>query len=125
MVRLLTGTWQLWDLGTGKHLRSCEGHSSSILALQLDHRKLISGSRDETVKVSPAACFLAIELTPAAWQVWDLATGTCDATLTDGVGIVWCLAFDDRRLFTGSNQQAGKMWDFGGDCADKAIRYIQ
>lgn len=42
---------QLWDLRGGSALRSYEGHTYSILSLQMDGTKIVSGSRDESIRV--------------------------------------------------------------------------
>lgn len=42
---------QLWDMRGGNSLRSYEGHTYSILSLQMDGSKIVSGSRDESIRV--------------------------------------------------------------------------
>ena len=49
----------MWDLGSGEHVRTLEGHSDSVTcaALSPDSSTLVSGSADKTLRV------------------WDLASG--------------------------------------------------
>ncbi|KAF3307605.1 hypothetical protein TWF173_002688 [Orbilia oligospora] len=74
------------------------GHSDSVYCVQFDQEKIITGSRDRTVRV------------------WDIATGQClrvigashdprpgSSTIGYHKGSVLCLQFDDRILVTGSS----------------------
>lgn len=52
---------KLWDLRGGTALRSYEGHTYSILSLQMDGSKIVSGSRDESIRVRRCSmCVLAL-----------------------------------------------------------------
>lgn len=59
----------------------------------------------------------------AVRQIWDLHSNKCLSTLPEQ-GIVWCIGFDDTRLFAGSNLQSVRMWDYGYDCRGKAMQYV-
>ena len=52
---------QLWDLTTGKELRTFTGHTGTVwsVAFNLDERLILSGSQGGTVRVWPG---------PAAWR---------------------------------------------------------
>ena len=57
-------TVRLWDLRTGKCVRTMKGHTNSVLSVDMDGhcRTAVSGSEDTTVRL------------------WDLGTGRCSAT---------------------------------------------
>jgi WD40 repeat protein/serine/threonine protein kinase len=78
---------KVWDLETGKMIRSLSGHSGAILSLAQDRdgKRLYSGSADRTIKA------------------WDLQTGETILTMQGGGGDVGCLALsaDGKRLFSG------------------------
>src|SRR5262245_7447717 len=104
-TRLVTGSWEgavrLWDLRTGKQIRTFKGHADMITAAALsrDSKRLVTASLDgtarlwavasgEVIRVYPAgekgqACLAAID-SEAKWMVasvgpiaklWDLDTG--------------------------------------------------
>ncbi len=56
----------LWDLQTGKEIRTLKGHTDRVIAIAFspDRRTLLSGSRDKTVKL------------------WDIETGAVRRTFT-------------------------------------------
>ena len=58
-------TVRLWDLRTGKCVRTMEGHTDGVCSVDIDGgcRTAISGSLDKTVRL------------------WDLGSGRCSATL--------------------------------------------
>ncbi len=67
--RAVSGSWdgtlRLWDLETGKSLRTLEGHTDwvSAVAVLADGRRALSGSEDGTLRL------------------WDLETGESLRTL--------------------------------------------
>ncbi|GAA5850910.1 hypothetical protein JCM9279_006239 [Rhodotorula babjevae] len=99
--RLYRDRWlleQRW--ATGKPSWSWfEGHADSVYCVQFDERKVVSGSRDQTVRI------------------WDLASGTTTATLQGHEGSVLCLQYDDKILVTGSSDSRVIVWDLIGDPA--------
>lgn len=52
------GVVRLWDMRSGKIIRTLEGHTDAITSLKFDSRNLITGSLDRSVRI------------------WDLRTGT-------------------------------------------------
>ncbi|CAI6311418.1 unnamed protein product [Periconia digitata] len=64
---LITGSYdatvKVWDLTTGKEIRTLQGHTEGIRCLQFTDTVLITGSLDGSVKV------------------WDWRTGECKATI--------------------------------------------
>ncbi|BGP04453.1 hypothetical protein JCM10049v2_000254 [Rhodotorula toruloides] len=84
-----------------------EGHTDSVYCIQFDERKIISGSRDQTIRV------------------WDIASGTTIHTLTGHEGSVLCLQYDSSILVTGSSDSRVIVWDLVGDEATGKGKYEQ
>jgi WD40 repeat protein len=82
-------TLALWELETGRRVRSFDGHTSAVNALTVtrDGRFAFSGSDDGTIRL------------------WDLETGKCLRTLEQAAGAVSALALtpDGRFLISASN----------------------
>ena len=97
---LMTGSYdatiKIWDIETGKEIRTLIGHTAGIRCLQFDSTRLITGSLDQTVKI------------------WNWRTGQCVRTL-DGYsqGVVG-LHFDDKLkiLAAGSMDSTVRLHDF-------------
>ncbi|GJN92135.1 hypothetical protein Rhopal_005165-T1 [Rhodotorula paludigena] len=97
--RLFRDRWLLerrWDRGKPSW-SWFEGHTDSVYCVQFDERKIISGSRDKTIRV------------------WDIASGETTATLTAHEGSVLCLQYDDEILVSGSSDSRVVVWDLVGD----------
>ena len=75
--------------------RPPRGHTDAVLCLQFDGEKLVSGSKDMSIKV------------------WSLATGQCRLTLHGHEGAVTCLQFDSKRIVSGALDRVIKIWDIG------------
>lgn len=74
--------------------RTLKGHQDSVYCLQVDDTKIVTGSRDRSVKV------------------WDKQTGVCKHTLNGHQGSVLCLKFSgESLLFTGSSDCKVIQWD--------------
>jgi F-box and WD-40 domain protein 1/11 len=79
------------------------GHADSVYCLEFDSKRIISGSRDQTIKV------------------WDIQTGHCLATFRGHHGSVLCLKFekdwdingDGKKGFmiSGSSDRKALVWD--------------
>jgi F-box and WD-40 domain protein MET30 len=95
---LVTGSYdatiKIWDINTGREIRTLHGHQSGIRCIQFDDTKLISGSMDRTVKV------------------WNWRTGECLKTFPGHRGGVITLHFDSNILATGSVDKTVKIWNF-------------
>jgi WD40 repeat protein len=90
-------TLKVWDLETGRVLRTLEGHTIRVegVAVTADGRRAVFASYDKTLKV------------------WDLETGSALRTLeghTDGVTGVAVMA-DGRRAVSASYDKTLKVWD--------------
>jgi F-box/WD-40 domain protein MET30 len=101
---VMTGSFdksiRVWDLTTGKHLRTLTGHSRCVRALQFDDAKLVTGAMDNTLKI------------------WNYHTGQCIRTLEGHTGGVLSLDFVDSRLMaSGSTDNTIRVWNFeAGEC---------
>ncbi|KAA1138867.1 hypothetical protein PGTUg99_025767 [Puccinia graminis f. sp. tritici] len=88
---------KLWDLDSGKLIRTFEGHLRGLACLKLveETRQIITGSNDETIKI------------------WNLITSQCLRTLLGHSGLVRSLDFSlpHNRLVSGSYDKTIKVWD--------------
>ena len=95
--RLATGSYdstiKIWDLDTGKEIRTLRGHLEGLRCLQLDENILISGSLDKTIKI------------------WDWRTGKCVRTLNQHQGGVIGLHFQKPWLVSGSIDGTAILWN--------------
>ena len=100
-------TLKLWDLASGKELRTFTGHSGwvSSVAIAPDGRTALSGSQDKTLKL------------------WDLATGKELRTFTGHSGSVSSVAIapDGRTVLSGSYDRTLRLWDFTRGVAQRAF----
>ena len=91
-------TLWVWDVESGRCLRTLEGHTGSVYAVSLtpDGRRAVSGSDDNTLRV------------------WDVETGECLLTLEGHAGGVNAVSLtpDGRRAISGSNDSV--LWGWRG-----------
>jgi WD40 repeat protein len=87
-------TAKLWDLGTGRELRTVNGHTKSVssVAFSADGKTLATGSWDKTVKL------------------WDVSSGRELRTLIGHSDLVDAVAFTGNFLLTGSADATMKLW---------------
>lgn len=90
----LDSTVRLWDVQTGKCLKTFFGHVEGVWALAGDTLRVVSGAEDRTVKV------------------WDSRTGRCERTFTGHAGPVTCIGLSDSRMCTGSEDCDLRMYSF-------------
>ncbi len=86
----------IWDLQSGKRLRTLEGHSNKVnsVALTADGNTIVSGSADRTVKV------------------WDFHSGDLLCTLeghSDEVNSV-AVTRDSKNIVSSSNDCTVRIW---------------
>jgi WD40 repeat protein len=136
-------------------LQTLEGHSDEVgsVAFSHDSTKLVSASRDMTIKVwdtSSGACLQTLEghssyvssvaishdstkLTSASWdetvKVWDASSGACLQTLKGHSSHVNSVAFshDSTKLASASSDDTVKVWDVSSGACLRALntgRYL-
>jgi F-box/WD-40 domain protein MET30 len=93
----LDSTIRLWDVATGKCLRTFFGHVEGVWDLAADSLRMVSGSEDRTLKI------------------WDPRTGDCEGTFTGHTGPVTCVGLSDSRIATGSEDSEVRMYSFKSD----------
>ncbi|MEG5014507.1 MULTISPECIES: WD40 repeat domain-containing protein [unclassified Microcoleus] len=90
-------TIKLWDVTTGKEIRTLQGHSNSVVSNSFspDSKILASGSDDNTIKL------------------WDVTTGKEIRTLKGHSKGVLSVSFspDGKTLASGSGDKTIKLWD--------------
>jgi WD40 repeat protein len=97
---LLSATHQkavLWEVATGKRVRTLKKHAGWITAISFssDGRYAVSGGDDQTV------------------QLWEVATGRYIHTFTGHSGSINAVALSDdgKRVLSGSSTGEIKLWD--------------
>ena len=96
----LDSTVRLWNVATGKCVRTFFGHVEGVWALAADTLRVVSGSEDRTVKV------------------WDTRSGRCERTFTGHAGPVTCIGLSDSRMCTGSEDCEVRMYSFKNEIED-------
>lgn len=93
-------TLKLWDVCTGKEIRTFVGHRGPVLSAVFapDGTHIISGSAD------------------LALCIWETATGNLVRTIRGHVGSVLCVAIDPtgRVILSGSMDSTAKLWEMCG-----------
>ncbi|VEU20952.1 DEKNAAC101846 [Brettanomyces naardenensis] len=92
----LDNTIKLWDVHTGKCIRTQFGHIEGVWSIAADTFRIVSGAHDRTIKV------------------WDLQTGQCMHTFGGHVSPISCVALGDSRIVCGLENGEVKMYCF--DC---------
>lgn len=95
---LMTGSYdatvKIWDLETGREIRTLTGHTQGIRCLHFDDARLITGSMDNTIKV------------------WNWRTGECINTFRVHSKGVIGVHMADKLLASGSSDNTIVVHDF-------------
>jgi WD40 repeat protein/serine/threonine protein kinase len=101
-----SGEVHLWELATGRRLRSFTGHGGAVtsVCLSADGRYALSGSTDATLKL------------------WEIASGLCLRTFAGHADAVTSVAFsaDGRYALSGSADRTLKLWVLDWELEDKS-----
>lgn len=83
-------------------------NSKGVYCLQYDEDKIVSGLRDNTIKV------------------WDRHTLSNVKTLNGHTGSVLCLQYDERVIISGSSDSTVRAWDINtGDMVNTLIHHCE
>lgn len=91
----LDNTIKLWDVKTGKCIRTQFGHIEGVWSIAADTFRIISGAHDKSIKV------------------WDLQNGQCMHTFVNSSSVT-CVGLGDSRIVCGLENGEVKMYCF--DC---------
>ncbi|CAK0805171.1 unnamed protein product [Prorocentrum cordatum] len=128
-------TLKLWELSTGRCLRTLEGHTDEVMCVTAHGKDgALSGSQDKALKLwelstgrclrtltghaSAAMCVTALGEDGAlsgsmdkTLKLWELSTGRCLRTLTGHAGAVMCVtALGEDGALLGSDDRTLKLW---------------
>ncbi|WP_170319966.1 pentapeptide repeat-containing protein [Polyangium spumosum] len=100
-------TIHLWDVATGRALRTFEGHAAAVRSVFFspDGKTLASGSDDKSVRL------------------WDVTTGRALRTFEGHAPFVLSVAFapDGKTLASGSDDKIVRLWDVAKGGAPRAV----
>ena len=97
----------LWDVATGKCIKTFFGHVEGVWALAGDTLRVVSGAEDRMVKV------------------WDARTGKYERTFTGHAGPVTCIGLSDSRMCSGSEDCEVRMYSFKNEGAGEGVSSSQ
>ncbi|KDN47551.1 WD40 repeat-like protein [Tilletiaria anomala UBC 951] len=93
----LDNTLKIFDVRTGRCIRSLFGHIEGIWGVDVDKLRIVSASHDRTIKI------------------WDRDSAHCTSTLVGHRAAVTCIALGDDKIVSGSDDAEIKIWSFGQD----------
>ncbi|KAK0165071.1 hypothetical protein PV328_003625 [Microctonus aethiopoides] len=99
-----------WRMGRHKLQKiNCRSENSKgVYCLQYDDQKIVSGLRDNTIKI------------------WDRNTLQCIKVLTGHTGSVLCLQYDDKAIISGSSDSTVRVWDANtGEMVNTLIHHCE
>jgi WD40 repeat protein len=108
----LSGSWdntlKLWDISSGKEIRTLSGHSSSV----------------ESVAFSPDGKYALSGFSNKTFTLWDLSSGKEIKTLSGHSGWVVSVAFspDGKYVLSGSLDKTLKLWDLSNGKEIKSMK---
>lgn len=90
----LDTTIKLWNVKTGKCVRTQFGHIEGVWSIAADTFRIVSGAHDRTIKV------------------WDLQSGKCMHTFGSNDSSVSCVSLGDTRFASGLENGKIKVYYF-------------
>ncbi|KAJ2967832.1 hypothetical protein NQ176_g9478 [Zarea fungicola] len=97
----LDNTVRLWDIATGKCIRSMFGHVEGIWGLVGDTLRVVTGANDSMTKI------------------WEPRSGKCERSFTGHAGPVQCVGLSDSRMASGSEDGEVRLYSFEGDTTEE------
>ncbi|CAG2105452.1 unnamed protein product [Medioppia subpectinata] len=110
IIQDIESTENNWRSGRHNLQRiNCRSEASKgVYCLQYDDHKIISGLRDNTIKI------------------WDRTTLQCSKILTGHTGSVLCLQYDERVIISGSSDATVRVWEVGsGQMVNTLIHHCE
>ena len=101
--------WRLVPIKTPKVLKGHDDHV--ITCLQFSGNRIVSGSDDNTLKVSSPTPSLPLDVFTSLLQVWSAMTGKCLRTLVGHTGGVWSSQMASNIIVSGSTDRTLKVWN--------------
>ena len=102
------GSIWVWDMGTGAHDATLAGHSEEVTALVVHGDRLLSASRDWTIRAWAVGTWAGLR-TVEAWGQgtgqWPRCLAVSGSKLVSGSG--------DRSCFIGVELYEVRAWDLG------------
>ncbi|PHH49470.1 putative E3 ubiquitin ligase complex SCF subunit scon-2 [Ceratocystis fimbriata CBS 114723] len=93
----LDNTIRLWNVATGRCLRTMFGHVEGIWSLTGDTLRVVTGANDFLVKV------------------WEPRSGKCERTFAGHSGPATCVGLSDSRMASGSEDGEVRLYTFEGN----------
>ena len=93
----LDNTLKIWDIRTGRCIRTLFGHIEGVWGVDVDKLRIVSASHDKTIKI------------------WDRDTALCQNTLVGHTAAVTCIGLGDDKIISGSDDSEIKVWSFSPD----------
>ena len=94
LTAALDSTIRLWEVATGRCIRTYFGHVEGVWALAADTLRIVSGSEDRLLKI------------------WDTKSQSCERTFTGHRGPVTCVGLSDERLASGGEDGEVRVLSF-------------
>lgn len=94
LTSALDNTIRMWDVSTGRCVRTFFGHVEGVWALAADGLRIVSGAEDRMTKV------------------WDPRTGKCERTFTGHSGPVTCIGLSDSRMCSAGEDGEARVYCF-------------
>ncbi|KAK4941440.1 hypothetical protein LTR66_014806 [Elasticomyces elasticus] len=97
LTSALDNTIRMWEVSTGRCIRTFFGHVEGVWALAADSLRIVSGAEDRMLKI------------------WDPRTGLCERTFTGHAGPITCVGLGDSKMCSGGEDGEIRVYCFG-DC---------
>jgi WD40 repeat protein len=97
-----SGPFRVWDVASGRLLRTIDGPAFSTVVLSADGKRLAAVS-----------AYARNARGASVIRLWDVDTGRESGVFHEHAGIVWSLAFspDGRRIYSGAADHTIRIWD--------------